>query len=348
MSSDSSYNKLFNSVKKKIKYRELQKKIDCLDDEIDISTITICSKFDDTLIDSDKIYKYLPLGDKFVVNVGDRSLKTQKKSKGKKPKHRKKKKHKGKGKDKGKKISTDITDILEFSPDEEINNEVEKKNKDKEKNKEKDKKTKSKLKSKTSGKKKKKKYKKFKNQINIKILVPDKNIDKPVDVKIFDNGSIQMTGCVTLKDAVDAICRTIIALNATIEVDKAKIKFSEEKLLSKNLISFSLKMINSKFSVGFWIDRSKLLKILTEEKMNVNYDNNKHASVIIKHIIDDIGITLLVFEKGSVLMSVRNIEQISEAYNFINKKLLENYEKISKTDIETVRSIIKNYVCSFD
>ena len=74
----------------------------------------------------------------------------------------------------------------------------------------------------------KKKSRPFLNQISLKILVPGKNKKNPVNVKLFKNGSVQMTGCVTIQDSIDAIMRVSNAImkGEYDEERKKKIRFN--------------------------------------------------------------------------------------------------------------------------
>ena len=190
-----------------------------------------------------------------------------------------------------------------------------------------------------------KKKRPFLNQISLKILVPGKNKNKPVNVKLFKNGSVQMTGCVTLQDSLDAIVRVSIALlaNEYDEEKKKKIRFCDRKNLISKVSKYQIGMINSNFSIGFWIDRNRLLQVLKDDNLDVMFDSNSHASVKIKHLICQIVVTILVFEKGKIIITgVRNYNQLKNAYDFINKTLLTHYSKIYKLTTDIVLKISKN------
>ena len=190
-----------------------------------------------------------------------------------------------------------------------------------------------------------KKSRPFLNQISLKILVPGKNKKKPVNVKLFKNGSVQMTGCVTIQDSLDAIMRVsnAIMVGDYDEKRKKKIRFSDKKNLIERVSKYQIGMINSNFSMGFWIDRNRLLQVLRDEKLDVTFDSNSHASVKIKHSIDQIVITILVFEKGKIIITgARDYTQLKNAYDFVNITLLKNYSKIFKLTTETILHISRN------
>jgi TATA-box binding protein (TBP) (component of TFIID and TFIIIB) len=175
----------------------------------------------------------------------------------------------------------------------------------------------------------------FFNQISLKVIVPNKANKRPVNIKLFKNGSVQMTGCSTLMDSLDAICTCMIALNTVrgVIIDNKIVdkKFCKVKLKASNLNDFKICLINSGFTLPFWINRGKLLEIMLADDINTFYDRNIHSGVIIKYKVIDTNITILVFEQGSVVITGARISQhMKEAYNFINTKLLENYIEIYK------------------
>ncbi len=199
--------------------------------------------------------------------------------------------------------------------------------------------------------KKKKKRRVFYNQVSIYVMVKGKN-KKPVSVKLFLNGAIQMTGCKTVAHAIEALnkifnelskIKAIIASkNYCLKVVEKKFATSIEILNIKNVKDIRIAMINSNFRINFKIDRAKLHNLMLAENYEVSYDPEKHACVNIKYDHMDKQLSIFVFEGGSIIITgVNNCFQIVDAYNFINKYLLMNYNKIVKNDNLTNSNIIK-------
>jgi TATA-box binding protein (TBP) (component of TFIID and TFIIIB) len=189
--------------------------------------------------------------------------------------------------------------------------------------------------SKNKERKKQKTKRAFYNQVSIKIVVPGKQKDKPVNVKLFNNGAVQMTGCVTLENSLDALYIAINRLNShRAIIEKGKIKdilFSDKILDISDIYDYKIGMINSGFKVPFSIDRNKLLICMQRDNMDVLYDRNIHAGVIVKYIVNDADITMLVFEKGNVIITgAKDEKHISYTYEYINKYLLSNYIDVVK------------------
>lgn len=193
------------------------------------------------------------------------------------------------------------------------------------------------IKKKKAIRKKTKKKNNFYNQVSLYIIVKNKDKTKPINLKIFKNGALQMTGCKNVENCLDAL--TIIfsklkLIKGVIKKRKIKeIEFTDNPshLLLSNVIKFDIAMINSNFNIGFVIERSKLYNLLTLDKIECLYDPTKHSSVDIKYKTDTETIPIFIFEKGSVIITgIKNCNQISIAYYFINIYLLSRYTKIVK------------------
>jgi TATA-box binding protein (TBP) (component of TFIID and TFIIIB) len=188
--------------------------------------------------------------------------------------------------------------------------------------------------------KNKKKTKSFYNQVTLIIKTFD---NKTTNIKLFSNGSIQMTGCKHLNSIENVLSKLFHYLAKTKAIyDSDKKLFLDmpfvsnpEVLFLKNLYDFKICMINSNFNIDFNIDRDKLYEILLDQRFECTYDPIIHACVNIKYPHPDKVISVFVFESGSIIITgARNGEQIIDAYNFINRYLLTNYYYIIKDDIQ--------------
>jgi len=188
------------------------------------------------------------------------------------------------------------------------------------------------------------KSKQFYNQVTFKIK-PNKD-GKPINMKIFRNGAIQMTGCRSLEDCYDVLqnmCNELSKVKAIIDtsnlnsiilkpfIDKA------ENLNLDKIKEFKVCMINSGFNIGFSMDRIELNKVLQDEKLNSSFQQDGHASVDIKYMYKNKTISIFIFEQGSIIITGANsCEHILEAYKMIVVKLFDNYRKIKKVDINNI------------
>jgi TATA-box binding protein (TBP) (component of TFIID and TFIIIB) len=294
-----SYKKSIDRLKSIISYDKLQSSLDRLPNDINISTMTVCCNFS-TKFNIENIVKWLKLDADAIIVVGTRSLINNPKKQPKKPKKLKNPKTL-KNPETLKPETPDAPDLLKDNTE----------------------------------KKPQKTKRAFYNQVSIKILVPGKKQDKPVNVKLFNNGAVQMTGCVTLQNSLDALYIAINRLNSPRAiVEKGKIKdilFCDKILDISDIYDYKIGMINSGFKIPFSVDRSRLLLCMQHDNMDVLYDRNVHAGVIVKYIVNDTDITMLVFEKGNVIITgAKHEKHISDTYEYINKYLLSNYMNIVK------------------
>jgi TATA-box binding protein (TBP) (component of TFIID and TFIIIB) len=212
------------------------------------------------------------------------------------------------------------------------------------------------------GKKKKRREKKnFYNQVSLIFrsatlmgLEPE-NLDlkerfKTVNVKLFINGSIQMTGCKHLEN----IKRSLEVLFEKFKIRKAilnkELKFELKpfvddisKLDITKVTNFKIVMINTNFNILFQINREKLHQQLKDLGFDVTFDPIIHACVNIKYCIPNTTktISIFVFESGSITIAGSNsCQQVLETYNFINKFILTNYSKLL-TKIITPQLIVE-------
>lgn len=184
-----------------------------------------------------------------------------------------------------------------------------------------------------------KKRKFFYNQVTIHIA-----LDKIINVKIFNNGGIQMTG-LKQYEQTDKILKLLTDLF-----------FEKELIQSKEITSKKIVLINSDFDIGFKIEREKLHRLVSDKEYYSSFEPIIYPGVNIKYyfnennpiqngicqccsICDGKGlnnnckkITIAVFKSGKIIITGGQcIQHINTAYDFINKiihdnkKILESY-----------------------
>lgn len=193
----------------------------------------------------------------------------------------------------------------------------------------------------------------FYNQVTVVVRVyegeyEDLNNEKKLNIKLFKNGSIQISGLKTLEYTNRALNKLVHRLSEV----KAKlnegvieeISFIENQNLTVN--DFSIYMINSNYKVKMQIDRSKLFNLLLKKKIKASYEKCIRACVIVKFTPEKANeeekeVSIFIFEKGNVIITgARNITHIIESYNYINNILLTHTEEIIKKDDEIEGKII--------
>lgn len=194
-------------------------------------------------------------------------------------------------------------------------------------------------------KRKKKEPTRFLNQVTIEVNVPNgTNKTKKLNMKLFCNGSIQMSGAKNISQCDCGLRKLIDNLTKPVIVGKKKKHFvfreTDDEIEYCNdlhVIKFKVDMINSSFSVNYLINRDKLYELLLDLGVNCKYETVNHAAVIIYYTIkNDCNrtVTALAFESGKIIITgAKNKEEITETFNYVGKILTENKKRIMKIDI---------------
>ncbi len=198
-------------------------------------------------------------------------------------------------------------------------------------------------------KKKKKKKRLFYNQATLEIC--KENSNKFVNVKLFKNGSIHMTGCRNYNDfdrTLRILCRELNRTMAIIVHTKTKKQIiknivlkefvkNKENIDINKVERFNINMINTNFKIGYKIDRTILYELLKSMNIECMYEPNVHACVNIKHNYkNEATISIFVFESGSIIITAaKKKEHIDSAYKFIMDILNKNKQKIHKYDVQS-------------
>ncbi len=209
-------------------------------------------------------------------------------------------------------------------------------------------------------KKRKKKKRAFYNQVTLKICIgkvhnnkTKKLVDKYINIKLFKNGSIQMTGCRGLSDFVVSLnilfmelIRKMYIVNPVTMSDMISKQFVS-KIDNINLSKIKkivVEMINSNFKIDLKIDRRKLEALLKKADIECLFEPDKHAGVRIKYYNKNKDkISIFVFESGSIIITGEKYkDHIIEAYEFINNVIDDNRENITKYNIEDLLDKFKD------
>jgi TATA-box binding protein (TBP) (component of TFIID and TFIIIB) len=177
----------------------------------------------------------------------------------------------------------------------------------------------------------------FSNQYTIIIQISETRF---LNVKLFKNGSIQMSGCKDLADANIAIGKLILKLGEKLFVKNedilSEITFVDEPDNLK-MSNFKIDLIVSNFGVNYLINKENLNQLLTEKNI-LSRLSVQHSCVNIKHKIasekDDIFVSIFVFQTGNIIITgAKKADHVKDAYNFIVGFLSQNKTKIMKKDI---------------
>lgn len=206
--------------------------------------------------------------------------------------------------------------------------------------------------------KKRKNKKRFDNQCTTFIKFED---DTFVNMKIFKNGKVQMTG---LKDVKNGR----IAINNFINYIKETYKNNEKKNIIINnydnlsLTNYKICLINSDFRFNIKLKRDDLYKyIINNTKLICSYEPCIYPGVKIQYYYNnnDNGIcdcceycenknknakctkiTIAIFESGcTIITGAKNLEQINSTYTYIATLLKNNIDKFKKKPLPILEPI---------
>lgn len=209
----------------------------------------------------------------------------------------------------------------------------------------------------------------FFNSISIVINIREK---KNINLKLFTNGKITCTGCKYDEDGEIAVKFLIEEMKKFQNV----IKYDESNVNKEIKIeNYEIVMINSNFSIGFFIDNHKLYNILLENRnkynLFVDYDPESYQGVKIyfmwnKNQTEKNGvcvckkkckytakkkcgngendcrrISIAVFSTGKILIAgAKNSAQLDATYNFVVNLLQSNYKEIVRHTFKEKEEIL--------
>jgi TATA-box binding protein (TBP) (component of TFIID and TFIIIB) len=172
-----------------------------------------------------------------------------------------------------------------------------------------------------------------------------------VNMKIFRNGNIQMTGVKETTDAQVALSQLVEAFKRTFPEDVDKFVASTPQI----------HLINSDFKVNYKLRRDILYQYIIDNNMSCSYEPDIYPGVKIQYFVNDTHtgqcvceihcgqkkknlpckkITIIVFQSGSIIITgAKSIDALNEAYNFTKSILTDNFDTFKK---QSVDNLIKN------
>lgn len=177
----------------------------------------------------------------------------------------------------------------------------------------------------------------FFNQLTIHLFY-----NKLINIKLFNNGKIQLTGINEISIITNIIQLLIDELSSKDIINK-----------ETTIQNYKIVLINSDFDIGYKINREVLYRYMIDHNIFCTYEPCTYPGVNIKYYYninnndtgicicdnichgksDGIGnnrckkVTIAVFKSGKIIITGgQNTEQVTKAYQFIKNILTYNYE----------------------
>ena len=170
----------------------------------------------------------------------------------------------------------------------------------------------------------------FNNQVTFVINIGNTNIN----VKLFNNGKLQLTGCKNTDDckkATNSLLQEIINCSKKMN----NIMFFDD-INTLKISDIQPCMINSKFNINLEFDRNKTVNLLRkQQRINlVRYNPSNYPGIVVKYkTLFNSLLTFLIFQSGKIMiMSAKCENDIIEGHEYLNNLLTNNYSEIIKTE----------------
>ena len=208
-----------------------------------------------------------------------------------------------------------------------------------------------------------KKYRKFHNQKTVLNNIGTKKKQVLKNTKLFKNGKIQMTGLKKIEEINNLVIKTISILK---KIHTISVKKQNRNILMpsevENMKSTDLKicLINSDFETGFKISREVMFeKLRNKYHFAADFDPDNYPGVNAKFYWNSVNknkdtfgicpctkecfgkgtghgdgncriITIFAFTSGKIMISGNSLEKMSDAYQYINRFIDENYNIVKR------------------
>lgn len=167
-----------------------------------------------------------------------------------------------------------------------------------------------------------------------------KNDDINLNIKIFRNGCIQVTGAKNISTIFWCLYKIFKLFSSE---DNDNYAQPCELANIKCIQSFKIVTINCVFNIGFKLNRTLLYTRLNNDGYNCSYDSSRHPGINLKFTdLDNTDerniskykkrqVSIVIFEKGNIMLSgTINYKDIIICYKFLNEYLITNYDEIVK------------------
>lgn len=175
------------------------------------------------------------------------------------------------------------------------------------------------------------------------------NKEEKIDIKVFNNGSLQLSGVNKIEYANRVINKLINVLKkpmALLVEDKLEKFYFVEEPEKLGIGKFQINMANAAFKVSHEIDLNQLYNLLIKKKVKCTYETCIRPPVIIKYQPKDSEdeVTIDVYQKCKInITGAKSRSAIIESFNYVKNILFNHADTVIKKDIEKEEKDILKY-----
>lgn len=170
----------------------------------------------------------------------------------------------------------------------------------------------------------------------------------PINIKLFQNGTVHLTGCQHMCSVYNVLGKLINELKNPKEKLISTGEYEEihfvDKVSELKLSDLYVALINTTFYVDYLIGRDKLYYLLCMNNI-ICKNNQGHASIDIKYYYepDNLKISIFVFKSCVIITGAKHMNHIIAAYDYITKILKHYHTEISLpiVSFKKVKSIVQ-------
>lgn len=187
-----------------------------------------------------------------------------------------------------------------------------------------------------ASKRKKAVKKVFPNQASFVIFIKDSKNPKTVNLKLFTNGKVQITGCQSITDA-DYAGKYLLDSMRKSDLKNQGPGLSDKVALPKTT-NDQVVLINSNYTIHSRLNLYKLSSLFDNEwkhKKNPeivknSFDPCNYPGIILKYLYNNIHtVSIFIFSTGNInITGAKNTDQLDSAYTFVNKYIKDNFDLV--------------------
>jgi TATA-box binding protein (TBP) (component of TFIID and TFIIIB) len=204
------------------------------------------------------------------------------------------------------------------------------------------------------------KCKRFNNQVTVVYNIATRDFGNVmVNVKVFKNGHIQMTGLKCVEHGIDVIGKLVVIMKGLNKKAVGRLLQEESKM---KITDYKIRLINCDFKIGFEVRRDVLHSIVNKRyniackyepciypgcKIQYCYNSSKRVQDGVCTCIGKCNgkgsgkgdgeckkVTIAVFQSGCIIITGgQSYEQIDSAYKFVNGCITSNYDEVRRKPI---------------